>query len=75
MPKKTPAGPCEIHKPEIALIAPFPGLAATAEPLLKKLPFPVLLAEGDLEQGLAAGRRLKSRGVQLFVSRAAQPSA
>ena len=69
MPKKTPAGPCEIHKPEIALIAPFPGLAATAEPLLKKLPFPVLLAEGDLEQGLAAGRRLKSRGVQLFVSR------
>ena len=69
MPKKMPAGPCEIHKPEIALIAPFPGLAATAAPLLKNLPFPVLLAEGDLEQGLAAGRKLKARGVQLFVSR------
>ncbi len=69
MPSKALAGPCEIRKPEIALIAPFPGLAATARSLLTQLPFPVILAEGDLEQGLAAGRKLMGRGVQLFVSR------
>ena len=69
MPSKTLAGPCEIRKPEIALIAPFPGLTATAKSLLTQLPFPVILAEGDLEQGLAVGRKLMGRGVQLFVSR------
>ncbi len=69
MSQKNHAGPCEIHRPEIALIAPFHGLAAIAEPLLAGLPFPVLMAEGDLEQGLAAGRKLMGQGVQVFVSR------
>ena len=69
MPSKALAGPCEIRKPEIALIAPFPGLAAIAGPLLERLTFPIMLAEGDLEQGLAAGRKLMARGAQLFVSR------
>ncbi len=57
------------RQPEIALIAPFPGLAATAGPLLAELPFPVALAEGDLEKGLARGRELLAQGVQVFVSR------
>ena len=56
-------------QPEIAFIAPFPGLIATARPLLKALPFPVALAEGDLEEGLAQGRELLARGVRVFVSR------
>ena len=56
-------------KQEIAFIAPFPGLADTARPLLKGLPYAVALAEGDLEVGLAVGRRLISRGAQIFISR------
>ena len=69
MPQQTAPRPYEVHRPEIALIAPFPGLAATAETLLKDLPFPVLLAQGDLEEGLDAGRKLAAKGVQVFVSR------
>ena len=66
---KASSTPNAARHPEIALIAPFPGLAEAAGPLLAGLPFPVLLAEGDLEKGLTQGRELLTQGVQVFVSR------
>lgn len=68
MPSKI-SSPNEQHQPEIAFIAPFPGLAATARPLLEGLPFPVALVEGDLEEGLARGREFIAGGAQVFISR------
>ena len=54
----------------LALIAPFPQLAATARDVVQKLDVPVTVVEGALDQGAAVARRLIARQpFDVFITR------
>lgn len=53
----------------VALIAPYPEMADLAKEICRDFEHPIVIAMGDLKEGLRKGKELIEKGVEVMISR------